>query len=163
MDHIDECPVFAPTAEDLTKPFATFVEAREADCLAYGICKITPTAGWSPKYKPEEPVEKFTPSNQTFTLDNGAIGTYKAEISMGHSISLTDFAQERPDIRVKLSKLRTLSDFEHSYWKSLAGGTFQYGSDIDGSLFHPDFQVRHIHGYSKSSIAENPYTYAACC
>lgn len=144
MNHIDECPVFAPTAEDLTRPFASFVEAREADCLAYGICKITPNAGWSPKYKPEEPQAKFTPSNQMFTLDNGAIGTYKAEMSMGHSIFVSDFAKERPDISAKLSKMRTLSDFEHSYWKSLAGGTIQYGSDIDGSLFDKDFKVRHI-------------------
>ena len=143
-EHTDDCPVFVPSCKDLRRPFADFVDAKEPICLSFGVCKITPPASWfssSATAKTQDLERKMTPSNQAFTLDSGAIGTYKAEISTGHSVTVRNFASERPDITAKLQKLRTVSDFEHQYWKSLAGGTVQYGSDIPGTLFDENVHV----------------------
>lgn len=147
IQHTDECPVYVPTLKDLRTSLANFVEAKEVECLPYGICKITPPASWfssSVEAKQEDLNRKILPSNQTFTLDNGASGTYKAEIASGHTITVQGFSAERPDIIAKLERLEkssSITDFEQQYWKSLAGGTVQYGSDIAGTLFDERVQV----------------------
>ena len=147
IEHIDECSVFIPSLKELRASFADFVEAREASCLSCGVCKITPPAAWfssTAEAKKLDLDRKILPSNQTFTLDSGATGTYKAEIASGHTTTVRGFASERPDLKAKLESLErsgSVADFERQYWKSLAGGTVQYGSDIAGTLFDESVQV----------------------
>lgn len=145
VEHTDECPVFVPLEEDLSKPFAAFVESKEAECLEFGICKITPGAGWVPcsaEDRDEDLVNKITPSNQSFTLDKGATGTYKADIKSGHSVTVSKFSEEDVHVDAKLATLRTFEDYEQLYWRTLAGGEIPYGSDIEGSKFKANVQVR---------------------
>eukprot|EP00232_Nephroselmis_pyriformis_P000998 CAMPEP_0182909358 /NCGR_PEP_ID=MMETSP0034_2-20130328/35706_1 /TAXON_ID=156128 /ORGANISM="Nephroselmis pyriformis, Strain CCMP717" /LENGTH=343 /DNA_ID=CAMNT_0025045605 /DNA_START=102 /DNA_END=1130 /DNA_ORIENTATION=+ len=130
-----EAPVFYPTKADLDGPFEDYIEKIERRFAKYGICRIIPPKGWTPRKAGYENLN-FTVGKPIRQHATGRKGLFRALLIEGKPMSLKkEFKPMATSPECAPPATENASELERFYWKNVTLNPPLYGADCPGSLF----------------------------
>eukprot|EP00898_Chlorokybus_atmophyticus_P004585 jgi/Chlat1/5127/Chrsp33S05029 len=157
-----EAPVFQATWDDVNAPFEKFIEKIEEEAAPYGICKIIPPAGWTPRKGgyddslQDRVIEK--PIRQHIT---GRHGVYSCVLVEGKRLTVREYKalaetpQHKTPERIAAGEFETL---ERAFWKTVTLTPPLYAADNQGTLYDSSVQhwnIAHLDTILSRTLDEN--------
>lgn len=144
-----EVPVLYPTLEELGGSFEAYIEKHERKIAEFGICKIVPPPGWTPRKKGYSDDLDLTIDRAIRQHATGKRGLYRALYLEQHAMSLkTEFKPIALDKENQPPANSDPQELERKYWKYICLRPPLYGADVPGSLFDERLQgwnLRDLH------------------
>ena len=135
-----EPPVFYPTLEEMrSMSLEKYVESIEDDLEEYGIGRIVPPAGWTPRRRGYDDVD-FRVEKAITQHATGRKGLFRTLLVEKKPLSVKhDFKPmaERPENQPSKAALEdpTHATIEREFWKKVAYDPPTYCADVAGTLF----------------------------
>ena len=151
-----EPPVFYPTLEEMkTMSLEKYVESIEEQLEEYGIGRIVPPKGWTPRRRGYDDVD-FTVEKAITQHATGRKGLFRTLLVEKKPLSIkNDFKPmaELPENQPSKAALEdpTHAALEREFWKKVAYDPPTYCADVAGTLFDQPEEKRSHDGDTQSS------------
>lgn len=132
-----EPPVFYPTMADMRGSFEKYIESIEEDIEEFGIGRIVPPAGWTPRQEGYDNID-FTVDQPIKQHATGRKGLFRTLLVEQKPLSIKNDFKPAAMLKENLPSEAALKDtsiLEREFWKKVTYNPPTYCADVAGSLF----------------------------